>query len=175
MLSIAQWAALGKVATFSAIGLAVDKISAHPDWPRWEQNRGNVFAKITSDNRVLLEYSPRVIEKDGHKRTWDRTGELEYETLMNVAKQYQRNAPSVHLQAVAANFLNNNPDYPNTDQAAEALIPRVNEVLANMAPAEQAESRAEISPVCMILSFDLRAILDAADLSLEKVLSRSRA
>jgi hypothetical protein len=60
MVCLAQAAALGKQANFAAIGLAIDAISQHPDWERWEANRGQIFASIMTDNRVSLQYSARV-------------------------------------------------------------------------------------------------------------------
>jgi hypothetical protein len=87
MLCMAQAAAIGKQANFAAIGLAIDAISQHPDWERWEGNRGEIFAKIFPDNRVVLTYSPRV--KPG-TRIPDKDGVPEYEGLARAMEEVHR-------------------------------------------------------------------------------------
>jgi hypothetical protein len=87
MLSLAQAAAIGKQANFGAIGLAIDAISSSNEWELWEQNRGQIFAKIFADNSVVISYSPRV--KRG-SRIWDENGEPEYEALASVMQKYER-------------------------------------------------------------------------------------
>jgi hypothetical protein len=52
MVCLAQAAALGKQANFAAIGLAIDAISRHPDWERWEANRGQYSARVKPGTRI---------------------------------------------------------------------------------------------------------------------------
>jgi hypothetical protein len=92
LICLAQSAALSKMVNFATIGLAIDAISRSTEWPKWENNRGRLSAKIGADGVELL-YTPRV--RPG-TRTWDRNSE-EFETdgLYRAIKKKEPHKPTM--------------------------------------------------------------------------------
>src|ERR1700745_3854967 len=84
LFTLAQDAALKKLATFTAIGKSVDAIAKSDQWPFWAENRGQLFCAIFADGRVELSYTQRV--KTG-TRIPDRNGELMGEGLIRAVQE----------------------------------------------------------------------------------------